>query len=882
MKGNDKTQLVLCLAVAVLVLFTGPASSQPAARVAQIPGIAAGPCDPGTLEKPWMNKEQTPECRALEAIAQMTPEEKQRELGGITGRGTNQRLGLIAGGGSDGPNGIATMRGNPQPRGRDVTAFPNAVTLAATWSRNLAAQYGKALGEEFVGKGSNSILGPTINIMRTWHWGRNGETFSEDPYLTAELVVPEIKALQEQKVLTVLKHYVGNNQENTRVGVKPDNAGIDARIPDKALHEIYLPAFKAAVQKAHTGAIMCSYNQVNGKFSCNNSELLGLLRQWGFDGFIAPDAVFALRDPLTAALAGVTRGVTGAPTLVAEHKLSQGALDRMVYYNILPYFRLGIYDSPSKGKPDANVSTREHQALARQIAEQGAVLLKNRREALPIDIAKVKTIAVIGDDAGPHATTGINGSAHVYATKVSVPLEAIRARAGAEVKVIYEPGTSGIGPMPDIPANALKPSSGNGSGLLASYYTSSSSTGIPVVKRVEPGVKVTTPPPEVDGPSTSLPSAGRGGGRGPGGPQHYWSARWTGTLDPPVSGAYKFSLTGVGTAQLYVDHVAVAAMMRADFAETVQGMINLKSGRPVPIEVKYSNASAVLGSGVQLGWQPPEPGMLARAVAAAKQADVAIVFAAEQMGEGQDKVTLPLPGDQNILIDAVASANPRTVVVLHTSNPVSMPWLDKTAAVVEAFYPGQEAGSSIARLLFGDVNFSGKLAMTFPANPYQGPGSTFLEYPGDGMTVNYDEGVFVGYRFYDAKGQTPLFPFGFGLSYTSFRYSDLKVDHTSDEQAAVSFSVTNTGSREGAEVAQLYLGFPAAAEEPPKELRGFEKLTLKPGETKVVSMHLDRDSLAAWVQTVGDWRVFPGAYSVMVGSSSRNIALRGGFTIRPR
>ena len=905
MNGNDRTRLFLGFAVAALLALAGRALSQPAARVAQIPGIDARPCHPGPEEKPWLNQAQTPECRALEAIAQMTPEEKQRELGGITGLSTNERLGLLAGGGSDGPNGIATMRGNPQPRGRDVTAFANAVTLAATWDRGLAARYGEALGEEFAGKGSNSVLGPTINIMRTWHWGRNGETFSEDPYLTEELAVPEIQALQQQKVLTVLKHYAGNNQENTRVGMKPDNAGIDARITDKALHEIYLPAFKAAVVKAHTGAIMCSYNQINGKFSCNNPALLGLLRQWGFDGFIAPDAVFALRDPLTAALAGVTRGVTGAAALVQEDKLSQGAFDRMVYYNILPYFRLGIYDPPRQGNPDAAVSTPEHQALARQVAEEGTVLLQNRRVALPIDAAQVKSIAVIGDDAGPHVTTGINGSAHVYVTRLSVPLDAIRARAGDAVRVVYEPGTLGIGPLPDVPANALKPPAGAGAGLLASYYTSSNSTGGPVVQRVEPGVNAADPPPEVGAappqpgaPPRAAPPTGGGvgpaGGRGPGvpgpgrgagggrGPQRTWSARWTGTLDAPVSGTYKFSLTGAGSAQLYVDQVAVAAMIRADFAETVQGTIHLDRGRPVPIEVKYSNASAVLGGGVRLGWQPPDPEMLAKAVAAAGQADVAIVFAAEQMGEGQDKVTLPLPGDQNALIDSVASANPRTVVVLHTSNPVSMPWLDKTAAVLEAFYPGQEAGSSIARILFGDVNPSGKLAMTFPANPYQGPGSNWLEYPGDGMTVNYDEGVFVGYRFYDANGQTPLFPFGFGLSYTSFTYSDLQVEHTAAARATVRFKVINTGSREGAEAAQLYLGFPAAAEEPPKQLRGFEKFTLRPGESKIVSIALDSDSFAAWDRNAGRWRVFPGTYTVMVGGSSRDIALRGTLDIPSR
>ena len=874
---HDGCRRLWMIVVCFLALLMMPeqtsrlAYSQTLPRIAQIPGIHPGPCQPGSEEKPWLNRNQTPGCRALEVIASMTLEEKLAELGGITGRSANKRLELVAGGGSDGPNGIATMgSGPPQARGRNVTAFANAVTLAATWDRELAGLYGKALGEEFIGKGSNSVLGPTINIMRTWHWGRNGETMSEDPYLTAEMVVPEIKALNEQKVLTVLKHYAGNNQENTRCGSIPDHAGIDARISEKALHEIYLPAFKAAVQRAGTGGIMCSYNQVNGKFACNHPELLGYLREWGFDGFIAPDAAFALRDALTGARAGVTRvGGKEVATLIQQEKLTVSDLDRMLYYNLTPYFRLGIYDSPSTGKPDADVSTPEHRAIARRIAEEGAVLLKNGTGVLPINPSKIKTIAVIGHDAGEHVTIGLNGSAHVYPSKVSVPIEAIRTRAGETVKVLYAQGTVGIGPLPAIPAQVLKPPSGEDAGLLASYFSSPDANGLPVTTRIEPGVQ------SVSGlPGEKAPSPFGGASRSA------WSARWTGILTPPVSGNYLFSLTGSGTAQLYVDNKQVATMMRADFEQTVQGAIQLQAKTPVVLELKYSNASSILGPGLSLGWQPPEPAMVEEAVKAARQADLAIVFAAEQMGEGQDKITLNLPGDQDDLIRAVAQANPRTVVILHSSNPVTMPWLDSVAAVVEAFYPGQEAGESIARLLFGDVNPSGKLAMTFPANEQQGPGASFLEYPGDGMTVNYSEGVLVGYRWYDAKKQEPLFPFGHGLSYTTFRYGDLKTAHGEGNQITVTLMVTNTGDREGAEVIQLYLSSPAAAEEPPRQLKGFEKIRIKPGERKAVTLRLNQEDLASWNAESRGWSVYPGKYIVSIGSSSRDIRLQGSFTIR--
>lgn len=896
-------RIAVTSAAGVLLLTIAPVFSQQAGmRVAQIPGLNAGPCNPGAEEQPWRNKSQTPECRALEVIAAMTPEEKAAEMNGITGQSRNARLGLIAGGGSDGPEGIASMRGAPAPgtRGADVTAFANAVTLAATWDRDLAAKFGKAMGEEFNGKGSNSILGPTINIMRTWHWGRNGETMSEDPYLTAEIAVPEIKSLQAEKVLTVLKHYAGNDQENTRIGVVPNHAGIDERITEKALHEIYLPAFKAAVERAKTGAMMCSYNQINGVFSCNNPELLGLARTWGFDGFFAPDAAFALRDPLTAALAGTTRGVTGVANLVEDGKLTQSQMDKMLFYDILPYFRLGIYDSPSQGKPDAKVSTPEHQRLSRQVAEEGAVLLKNQNSVLPIVADRVRTIAVIGDDAGPSSTVMINGSGHTHVETLSVPIEAIKARAGAAIKVVYARGTLGIGPLPALPASVLKPRNADGQGLLANYFNTADSTGVPVVSRVEENLEnVTAPPAEFYTKQGLTPPAARGpggggapagapgvagrvgrggGGRGAGGfggAQTAWSARWLGTLTPPVTGTYRFSVTGAGTIQLYIDNRTVATMMRADFGQTVQGVIALQAGKPAPFEVKYSSASGLMNPGIALGWEPPNPEMRNEAITAARQADLAIVFAAEQMGEGQDKVALELPGGQDALIEAVAQANPRTVVVLHTSNPVSMPWLDRVAGVIEAFYPGQEAGSSIARVLFGDVNPSGRLAMTFPKDQSQGPATFFTEYPGDGMTANFDEGVFVGYRWYDAKGQEPLFPFGFGLSYTTFQYSDLQVSKSGD-QTTVKVKVTNTGKLEGPEVVQLYIGCPAAAEEPPRQLRGFEKVRLKPGESKTVSMTLNKDSFAAWNSDDHAFEVYPGAYTIMVGASSRDIRLKGG------
>jgi beta-glucosidase len=293
--------------------------------------------------------------------------------------------------------------------------------------------------------------------------------------------------------------------------------------------------------------------------------------------------------------------------------------------------------------------------------------------------------------------------------------------------------------------------------------------------------------------------------------------------------------------------------------------------------LKFDTASAILGTGIRLGWQPPDD-RLKEAVETARKADVAVVFAGEQLGEGYDKISLDLPGDQNRLIEAVAAANPHTVVVLHTSTAVAMPWIDKVAAVIEAWYPGQEAGSSIAALLFGDVNPSGKLPVTFPRDEKQGPATHWMEYPGNGRSVLYSEGVFVGYRWYDAHDQQPLFPFGHGLSYTSFDYTTIEVAG-SGANRTLRVTLRNSGAREGAEVIQAYVGMPAAAEEPPQQLKAFDKVLLKPGESRMVTLPLGDELLRVYDDSQRQWRLIPGRYTIAVGASSKDIRRRAQFEI---
>jgi beta-glucosidase len=819
-------------------------------------------CKAPSATDPWRDQQQTPECRTLELIRAMSPDEK---INHILERPKPDRFEIPSLNPADGPNGYAKgpIPGPPPPSALGVTAFPNEIALAATWDRHRASDFGQALAAEWRGKGSSEIVGPTLNIMRTWHWGRSAETFGEDPFLNGQMAAAEISAIQKEHVIAMVKHFAGNNQDADRVGHFPDFTGINEIISDRALHEIYYPGFRQAIQTAGAAAAMCAYNQINGVFACNNEKVLGQLKQWGFIGAVTPDAVFALHDPLLALKAGVT--FIGPEKLLQEMvvhgQLSEPAIDRVLYDILFPTFNLGIYDQPAPGKPTARVSTSEHLSLSKSIIEESGVLLKNKDHLLPISGQKVKSIAIIGVAAGPQAVIGEEGPT-VFVEKLSVPAEALEARAGSAMKVSYHGVGVGIRPLPILEGDVLTPSSGSGHGLTATYYRSGNLTGEPALTRTDASIDIHgLPAPELGQATFSF---------GP--PKLSWSARWTGTLTPPTTGDYMFSIDGAGTASLRIDGKTVVQLQKVNFRSTSFGSAHLTAGMPVQLVLEHSNDYALLGSALHLGWYPPHPDEMAAAMHAAKSADVAIVFAGEQLGEGMDKTSLALPGNQDALIESVAAQNPHTVVVLNTSTPVAMPWLDKVDAVLEAWYPGQESGAGIAAVLFGDADPGGRLPMTFPASPNQGPGADEDAYPGVNGKAKYKEGILVGYRWYDQHQQTPLFPFGFGLSYTNFQYSSLNLKRI-DNYVSVGVTLKNTGNRTGSDVVQVYVGEPKCAEEPPSQLKGFEKVVLGPGETRSVNLKITLDSLNGWNEKANGWKLCKGTYQFMVGQSSRTILL---------
>lgn len=727
------------------------------AAIAMAAALAAFSCG-GLKPAPYKDARRPVEERINDLLPRLTLEEKAAMLSGSTWMDTRgvERLGIPPLRMNDGPLGVRYW--DPDVSGKrgafGTTAFPAGVAMAATWDQDLLEREGRAIAQQVRAFGRNMLLGPTVNIARLPQWGRNFESYGEDPFLAARMAVAYIKGVQTEGVIATVKHFAANNQEYERNRV-------DVRVSERALQEIYFPAFKAAVQEAQAGAVMSSYNKVNGLWAAENPYLLtGVLRkQWGFQGLVVSDwasthttAATAnagldvempgaaslngfLKDPLLRK-AGFTGGYLAPDKLLAavrSGEVNESTIDAKVRRILWAMMTLGVFDRKEPRVTGA-VDTPEQQAVAREAAAAGIVLLKNEGNLLPLAAGALRSVAVIGPNAAV-ARTGGGGSSRVTpATEPLTPLQAVKERAGARVDVGYALGVA------------------------------------------------------MEGEDASKDTPG-----------------------------------------------ARAAMLQ-------------------------------------------------EAVALASRSDVALVFAGFSPGTEQEMFdrTLGLPGGQDELILAVAKANRRTVVVLNSGGPVLMSrWLEQAPAVVETWYPGQEAGRAPVAVLFGDVNPSGKLPVTFVKRWEDS--AAYPNYPGKDLAVNYAEGIYVGYRHADKKNVEPLFPFGHGLSYTKFTYSDLAVGPgrvSRGRPVEVRFTIRNNGPRSGAEVAQVYLrDVESSVDRPVKELKGFKRVVLKPGEAQTVTVALDRNAMSFYDETKKAWIAEPGEFEVLVGASSRDIRLKGRFVL---
>jgi beta-glucosidase len=801
-------------------------------------------------------------------IAQLTLQEKVSLLAGADPWTTVpiERLGIPALKMSDGPIGA---RGAHSRGGPSSVCFPSGVALAATWNPGLVRRVGEALGADTKAKGAHILLAPTVNIHRSPLAGRNFECYSEDPYLAARMAVAYITGLQSRGVGACIKHFVCNDSEFER-------KSISSEVRQRALHEIYLTPFRVAIREARPWAVMSAYNRLNGTYCSENRPLLLeiLKGEWGFDGLVISDW-FGTYSPGVAAggldleMPGPARWM-GAEALaqVEAGSVSESEIDGKVRRLLRTLERAGVFEHPDLA-PERAIDRPEDHLLARQAAAEAIVLLKNRGGLLPLDPSRIHSIAVIGENARWAQVQG-GGSTHVTPHYVVSPLDGIRARAGERTQVGYQTGCLTHKSAPLISPEWLTTVDGSAHGLAVEFFDRLDLCGDPVHVKVIDSTEYHWFGEDVPGIDPAR-----------------FSARFRGRLTVPDTGTYRFGLTSVGWSRLLLEGRELIDGGTGDPMSSEERLaeVDLVAGRPYGLELEYSWDGGPDWRQLRLGCEPPLPDtLLEDAVALASGSDVAIVVAGltdKWEGEGHDRANMDLPREQADLIRRVAAANPNTIVLLNAGSPVHMPWLDEVPAVLQCWYLGQETGNAIAAVLFGDVNPSGKLPTTFPVRLQDNP--AYINYPGENGQVHYGEGIFVGYRYYDKKEVEPLFPFGHGLSYTTFEYSNLAVDPAVCEpggQLTVSVDVKNAGNRAGQEVVQLYLrDCECRLIRPLKELKAFAKVMLQPGERKTVALTLGEEALSFYDPGQEGWVAEPGDFEVLVGSSSRDIRLAAGFEL---
>ena len=751
-----------------------------------------------------------------------------------------------------------------------ATAYAGGVTLAATWDTNFARELGESLGKDARARGVNFLLGPGVNIARSPLAGRNFEYLSEDPFLNSALVVPFIQGVQSQGVIATLKHYALNNEEFDR-----HNASAD--VDERTMREIYLPSFEAAITKAHADAVMNSYNLVNGVHSTQNDFLnVKVLKgDWGFKGILMSDW-----DATYDGVAAVNNGLDlempnakfmNAKTLipaVESGQVKESTIDDHVLRLLRTELRYGFTERAQFDPADSTYSVADR-AVALQGALESIALLKNEGHLLPLDPAKIKTIAIIGPDAWP-AVPGGGGSAETHAFEPVSILTGIANLLGPDVHVLYSSGLSGL--------NGVFRNTSWENGVRVETFPSRDFTGKPETGTLDNVADWRYGQWEAPDPQPR-------------------SIRYTAAFKAGNAGKYLLlaAASGEDTFKILVDGKQVLEQIHAEGQVPHSTSLDLAAGQTVSLQADYLPYAAGSRFGLGIAYEPDLVSADARKFASL--ADVVVVAAGFDPvieGEGHDR-PFTLPPGQDALIEAMAAANPHTIVLLTGGGGMNVErWLDKVPALLHLFYPGQEGGRAVAQVLFGRHDPEGKLPVTFDrswkdnaSEPYYYPvpgADTTLHTPGaNGRPVDYTIGhikygdkLMVGYRYWTTTGKRPLFPFGFGLSYTTFQFSKLDVPASaaSGSTVAVSFDVTNTGSVAGADVAQLYVSDPSAhVDRPERELKGFEKVRLAPGETKHVTLTLDARAFSYWDESAHKWTIDPGKFVIRIGDSSENTPL---------
>jgi beta-glucosidase len=743
-------------------------------------------------------------------------------------------------------------------------AYPAPIALAASWDVDLAKRVGASMGRDARSRGVHFILAPGMNLYRSPLCGRNFEYLGEDPYLASRVAVSLIQGIQSRGVIATAKHFVANNQEFDRNHVSSD-------IDERTLRELYLPAFEASVKEAHVGAVMDGYNPVNGIHMTQNDYLNNavLKKEWHFDGILMSDWG-ATHDGIAAAKGGLDLEMPEATFMnastilpaIQRGELTEATIDDKVRRILRKAIQFGFLDR-EQTDPTIPLLEQENRAVALEAARSGMVLLKNSGNHLPLDQEKIKKIAVLGPNVYPAIFGGGGSSLTKPFAAVSI-LEGISNYLGTRVQVLYDVAKPRLEEI--YSKSAFVTSPGGPSGLTGEYFDNEDLSGEPALSRTDATINF----------RWGL------GSFAPGHKQGQFSARWTGTFIPPTTGPFTFYTSSDDGVRLYVGGNLVIDDW-TPHSETVDSYTaRYQAGKTYEIRLEYFDAGG--GASIGFGVIRTEETITDNLIALAKSVDAVIIgvgFDPNSESEGFDR-TFELPGAQDLLIQKIAAVNKNTIVVLNAGGGIDMrPWLDRVPAILHAWYPGQEGGTALAQILFGEYNPSGKLPVSFERRMEDG--ATYNSYhaqPGS-QGVAYAEGIFLGYRHFDQATVKPLFPFGYGLSYTLFRYSDLRVTRGS-QQVTVSFKLKNTGKRRGAEIAEVYVGdtHPQLLR-PIKELKAFVKLDLNPGEIRTASVTLNRRSFAYYDTSAKDWRVQPGTFTIFVGSSSASIEMKETITLRP-
>jgi beta-glucosidase len=786
------------------------------------------------------------EQRIFDLLSKMTLEEKVDMLSG-TGFASKPlpRLGIPLLNMTDGPVGV---------RWDQSVAFPSSIMLAATFDTSLAYRYGWALARETKAKERNTILGPCLNINRIPNGGRNFESYGEDPFLTSRIAVSYIKGVQSEGVVATTKHFAVNNQETDRMF-------INATVGKRALYEIYFPAFKAAVQEAKTEAIMCAYNKLNGPYCSENEMLLNdvLKKEWKFDGLVMSDWG-AVHSTEGAATYGLDLEMPGGDfltkekllPLVKEGKVKESTIDDKIIRMLRVMFRMGYFDK-QLDKPLPNAP--EQRSVALDVARAGIVLLKNQDAVLPLNPSIVKSVAVIGPNAEVLRSGG-GGSSMVIPASSETPLRGLQ-RTFSNAAVTYAVGARIMGDAPPIePQFFFLPNDTTGqNGLLGEYFDNKDLNGEPKLRRVDKNIEF------------------RWGGEKPaeGFEKDIFSVRWTGRLKPLLSGTYEITVASDDGMRLFIDGNLVIDHWSDHAVEARMAKIDLQGGKLYDLRVEfYENTGDAVAL---LGWLKPNENDLAAAVEIAKKSELAVIFAGNshfQESEGFDRQSIDLPENQIQLINEIAKVNSNTIVVMNAGAQVNLlPWMNNVRALVWAFFPGQEGTQAMMEVLTGVQNPSGKLPFTIAKQWADYPSAA--NFPGSEGEVEYKEGIMVGYRYFDTKNVEPLFPFGFGLSYTTFALSNMTVQPKKNGVTEVSVEVKNTGVAAGAEVIQVYVNDKKPALiRPEKELKAFARVVLNPGEQKRVVLTLNASAYEYYDDIKNRWTTSKGGYRIFIGTSSRN------------